>query len=196
MYKEIFAENDAFMNYYRIVKPLIQGLMAKGKKVGIEPEDLEADLMLKLFKITKTYDKERGAQFATYAITCLKNEYKEIISQHMAKKRCNGTFDLSLDSVPDNTEDSKSSLMDYLAAKGDDPFEECWKKECNAAIKSFFVNYKDEKIRGILHLSYQGVKQCEVAKQYGCAQSLVSFYINKFKKELRAYLVEEGYIDA
>jgi len=196
MYKEIFAENDAFMKRYLAVKPYITGLMLKGKGIGLDPEDIESDLMYKLVDISRAYRDDRGAKFVTYAIACLRNEYNEIVSRHMAKKRNSGKRNCSLDAVSSYNREANVTLMDCLAANVDDPFEECWKKECCNAIKSFFNNFGDEKIRRILYLSYQGVKQSDIAREYNCAQSLVSFYLKKFRQELREFLIENEYLSA
>lgn len=194
MYKNIFEENDAFMARYNEVKPYVRKLMRQAKEIGLDPEDLESELMLRIFLISKEYNEDRGTKFVTYAITCLTNQYKEIISQRMAQKRGGGKTEYSLDYTQNTNSDSDVTLLDFIAEKGDNPFEECWKKECVAAIRDFYKHFGDERIRGIICLSYQGFKQSDIAEKYDCGQSLVSFYMNKFKRELRAFLFEEGYI--
>lgn len=195
MYTKIFAENDAFMERYNLVKKYIKSLASNGVKVGIDPEDLEADLVVKLFVISKEYDETRGAKFSTYAIKCLQNEYKEIVDSKFAKKRNNGKVDFSLNSPQNNDADRDFSLQDFIEAEGDNPFEVCWKKECISAVKEFFNHFGNEQIREIICLSYQGVNQNRIGQKYGIGQSLVSYYIKKFKTELREFLTHEGYID-
>lgn len=195
MYTEIFAENDIFMERYDCVKSYIKKLARNGIKAGIDPEDLEADLIVKLCVISKDYDQTRGAKFSTYAMTCLNNEYREIISKQFARKRWNGKVDYSLDSSPSSDSDCTSTLQDFIAAEEDNPFEICWKKDLIAAIKDFYHHYGNKQIRNIICLSYQGVNQNEIGKKFDIGQSLVSYYIKKFKTELRKFLTEEGYFD-
>lgn len=195
MYKDIFAENDAFMANYNAVKPFIKGLMRKAQMVGIEPEDMEAELMLKLFEASKVYDSTRGTQFHTYIIGCLNNQYKEIISAKMAKKRNSGMMEYSLDYKLD-ADREKCTLQDLIAAEAADPFEMCWMGECVDAIKDFYRCFGNERERDMLYMHYNGVKQSEIAQKYGCGQSLVSYNITKFKNKLKEFLTSEGYICA
>ena len=162
MYKEMFAANDAFMSRYNAVESFIKGLMLKGKQVGLDPEDLRSELMIKLFTLSQEYDETRGAQFTTYAITCLKREYMDIIAKKLSKKRSNGKMEYSLDYKIDSDQDG-CSFQDLLAAKVDNPFDAYWQKECLAAVQKFIASFGTEDERGMIRLHYQKVKQSDIA---------------------------------
>ena len=67
------GDDAAFTEIVRRMRPLMQSLVRVFTHIGVDAEDLAQESLLGLLFAIRTYRPEGGAQFTTYACTCMRN---------------------------------------------------------------------------------------------------------------------------
>ena len=94
------GDANAFPELLARFMPDIQAAAARNARVSaVDADDIVQEGMLALYRAAKGYQDERGAQFRTYAYTCISNAMTAFVSQQRRRFRRKG--DLSLDEIGD-----------------------------------------------------------------------------------------------
>lgn len=116
-------------------------------------DDLVQEGLLGLWKACNTFDPEKGAEFSTYAVKCIKNEMGMFL-----RKIGKSQEELSLDR-PLNTECNATflHLVEEVNVEEDDSKSE--------AIQMLIDVAKETGNERLIELKLQGMKQVDIAKE-------------------------------
>lgn len=141
---------------------------------GYEQDDLVQEGSIALVKAIRTYKPEKGANFKTYATTCIKNSFNTLVQNDRAEK--NKPLNEKAD-IEDYSEVLPSNLFDELAA-----FEE---REQYKAIDKKLRKELSELEYKILNLFIEGYSYKEIGQKIGKTAKAADNAVQRIRKKIR-----------
>ncbi len=141
---------------------------------GYEREDLIQEGSIALVKAIKTYSPDKGANFKTYATTCIKNGLVTLAQNDSAEK--NKLLNEKVDIEP-LAETLPSNLYDELAAYEEREHYESLDKK----IKNILSDLEYE----ILHLYIEGYSYKEIGSKVGKTAKTADNAVQRIRKKIR-----------
>lgn len=158
-------------------------------------EELLCECNLGLVKAAKTFNKNLGNTFATYANTCMDNQIK------MKLRKDNNRNSITITTLTPDNDEIDQKRFERMIFKQDCKIDELINL---LVLKKFFENIKGISIKEIIHsnknlnkkqrdkiiflLSIKGVKQQVIANIFNLSQSYISRIIKKIRKEITKQL--------
>lgn len=191
--KEVKTEVE-FEEILNQVIPFIINL-SKGTTDCIEFEDMQQILMIHTWETWQSYDASKGVQFFTYLYPSLRRRRAMEIRTRCAQRRDWHKESGSLDAPVNAVKDKSCTFTDFVADTNgsNDPEERLYGSEISRIVYGVVNKQSSEQARKAMLLLLDGYKQEQAAEKCGCPQSLIAYHLSKFRKELAAALVEEGY---
>lgn len=176
------------------VMPFIISL-CKGTSSVIEFDDMRSVLMMQTWISWKEWDPARNVKFTTYLFPALKNKRNMELRRMAAQKRGGEDEIFSLD-APISQQDGENCTFAAFVAnmnKSNSPEERLFASEVLSIVYKVVNKQRTEMARKILLLVLDGETQVNVAAKCSCKQSLVSYYLKQFRKQLAVALRTEGF---
>lgn len=121
---------------------LIHRAAARADVPGAEAEDLRQEAYLALLAAVRTYDPARGAQFRTYAASCVSNALKNVRAASLTKKSRALLNTVPLDEVQDTlTEENEDPEGLYIGRETAERLERLIDETLSAYEKEVFSLY-------------------------------------------------------
>lgn len=183
-----------FEEILKQVTPFIINL-SKDAVGCVEFEDMQQILMIHTWETWQSYDASKGVQFFTYLYPSLRHRRAMEMRNRCAQRRDWRKEGGSLDAPVDAAKDETCTFTNFVADMNgsNDPVERLYGSEISRIVYGVVNKQSSEQARKAMLLLLDGYKQTQVAEECGCPQSLISYHLSKFRKELAAALVEEGY---
>lgn len=168
------AEDALVARYSRLVRACARPLFLAGG----DSEDLIQEGMVGLLHAVRTYDRERQAQFRTYAETCIRNRLYSAVRAAGRDKH----------SPLNNYISFETPLFDtaagYPSTQGDNPEDvlidrEDWKERL-AALKDQLSGFEAK----ILRLYLGGLSYGEIAQQIGRTSKSVDNAVQRIRRKV------------
>jgi len=186
---EKMSFEDALSSIEGLIKKLSR--LKKDEAIeGLNQEDLYAELTIVAWRSWAHWKPDGGASFSTFAYTALERGRKSVLRRYRAKSRGYGIPCLPL---YDENERENASFTRCLSQKEPDVYDQVYWKEVSPIISHCVNSIKEGPAKQIIKLYLNGLTQEEISAEVRCAQSLVSYYLKKFRTNLRAELVQKGY---
>lgn len=185
------AEKLAFEVYLEQVTPFMIKLCRETQIYGLEQDDLFQELSIQLYICWERYDPSQGTKFLTFAYPALTRRKNELVRQRKAVFRGSGVAPIPLDGDRSFKADPRfhPCLFDVIAEPSVMTDESIIARmDILDATEDAIRSFKSKKVQKILVSLLMGHTQKEVSAKYGCAQSLVSQYLNQFRRLLRERL--------
>jgi len=154
------------MNYEheRLVRAVIRTVIRKFEGTGIAEEDLFQEGMLALLKAERTFKKDGGAKFETYASVVIHNRIVDVLRMHKEDP-----IDLTEDITPDNqNNDAREELLKILH----EVLDNCTEFE-KAIFNAYFQGYSYQEICEIFGINKKKVDNT-IQKIHRLARSIYS----------------------
>lgn len=145
-------------------------------------EDYFDIVAIGLCKAARSYTKEKGIPFMTYAYTVMLNEVKQEWRRNKNKIKPSLYFE---DSVPATEGDT--AFKDILG----DPSDRISELETRMLMKQALSHIKNERDKNIVCMYMNGKRQADIAKCCGLSQSYVSRIIKSVKNFCKTSLQTE-----
>lgn len=145
-------------------------------------EDYFDIVAIGLCKAARSYTKEKGIPFMTYAYTVMLNEVKQEWRRNKNKIKPTVYFE---DSVPATEGDT--AFKDILG----DPSDHISELETSMLMKQALSHIKNERDKNIVCMYMNGKRQADIAKHCGLSQSYVSRIIKSVKNFCKTSLQTE-----
>jgi len=162
---------------------------------AIEFDEMKSILMMQTWITWQTYDPSKGVKFSTYLFPALEHRRLMEIRALMAQKRGGGSEVCSLDAKVDEGNSRSCSFQSFISDmnKSNNPEERLIASEVTSIVYRVVNEQPSEIAKKMLLMVLDGEKQVEIARACSCQQSLVNYYLKKFRKQLANVLVKEGY---
>lgn len=152
------------MNYEN--ERLVRAIIRKFENTGIAEDDLFQEGMLALLKAERTYHKQGGAKFETYASVVIRNHLIDVIRTHKTEPTVQFEIAATTEEITDAQRDEKKAeLLKILHETLHD---------CSAVEKAIFNAY------------FQGYSYQEICAIFGINQKKVDNTIQKIRKLAKA----------
>ncbi|HCJ01664.1 MAG TPA: RNA polymerase subunit sigma-70 [Clostridiales bacterium] len=167
--------------------------IAKKYVDALDPSDMISIGSIGLLKAIKTYQFDKGTQFATYAARCIENEILMAIRANKKHKAC-----ISLTSVIGaDKEGNEIMLVDTLEEPEGDVSVKVERAACAEELHKILAKVLDKREYTIIKYRY-GLEGCdvlpqrEIAKKLGISRSYISRIESKVLLKLRDYITENN----
>ena len=156
--------------------------------IATDYEELESIGMDGLIKAAATYSKEKNITFATYAMTCIRNEIGQYFRKENKRK-----MDISLDEpIADRKDEGNPITIGDIIEDSSTSFQErIMVKDQLAKILRIILNCLNARDRYVILNAMGEVNQHEIAKKLKLQQSSVSRNTIKIKATIRKIYEEE-----
>lgn len=183
-----------FEKVLKQVMPFIANL-SKGTTACVEFEEMQQILMIHTWETWQEYDPSKGTQFFTFLYPSLRNRRAMEVRERSAQKRDWRKESCSLDNPVNAAKDEFCTFAEFVADmnSSNDPEARLYASEVSSIVYRVVNKQSSEKARKVILLLLDGLTQVEASEKCGCPQSLISYHLSKFRKELAAELVKEGY---
>lgn len=134
-------------------------------------------------KAAETYDTNRNAKFATYAIKCMENE----ICMELRKKKYNHECFFEDLKNKNKEKDNESMLSSFLVDENESKLEEniINKKTLKHVLKNIKSKLKDNEFKVYDMYYFKELRQVDIAKKLNYSQSHISRLLKKVNKKIR-----------
>lgn len=149
----------------------------------VEEEELESIALLELVIAARTFDHERGIKFTAYAGKVIRNKIYAELKKNQQKQMNEVSLESPINENCEEDGDESVRLIEVISFTSLE--EEVKRYETINTIKKELQNLSPRD-QGIIILRMQDIKQEEIAKEAGIAQSLVSRIIRNFIKEIKS----------
>ena len=175
------GDANAFPELLARFMPDIQAAAVRNARVSaVDADDIVQEGMLALYRAAKGYQDERGAQFRTYAYTCISNAMTAFVKQQTRRFRRKG--DLSLDEIGD-------AVLYKEALPGSSESIE------DAYVRREALQYQQQQMlqllspleEGVVRLYLQGYSYQVIAKMLGAASGkTIDNALQRARRKLRS----------
>ncbi len=142
---------------------------------GLDADDLVQEGLVGLFRAVESYDKDRGASFPTYAVTCINNSMNTAVKQATRKKHAPLKGYLSL-----SDEQSDEALID-----SESPEDLAIRTEEYDAVMARIKAELSDMERNVLELYLKGYDYLAVAKQLDTTPKSVDNALQRARNKLK-----------
>ena len=154
-------------------------------------DDIASIAKIGLIKSIKTFDLNKNIQFATYAMTIMKNEI--LVNFRKERKMKNFKF-ISLDANFGEDGEKEMTLLDIIPTPEKDISYEDY-KGLDSVLKLTLDSIKDRDKEIFKMYFFENKSQIEIAEKFNLSQPQVSRLIMKIKKLLKKNASKIGFID-
>jgi RNA polymerase sporulation-specific sigma factor len=119
-------DSDAFVEVFRLYKPIALGLMRQYNLRGMAREDWLQEAQLALWRAVRMYDASSGSQFGSYYKMILRSHFSSVVRHGLAKKRLllNSSLalteaDVDLDAIKSGQRDARNATERSMVVRLD-----------------------------------------------------------------------------
>ena len=190
----ITKNESEFEAVLKEVMPYIISMCA-GCAKQFEFDDMKSLLMIQTWETWLTFDPTKGTKFTTYVFPALQYRRDMELRRDKAKKRDKSNEAGSLDAQVDAEKPNGSTFSVFVAnlSESENPEERLVAAEVINIVYRVVNEQLTETARKALLMLLDGETQTTASKACNCAQSLLSYYLKNFRKQLAEALREEGY---
>lgn len=135
-----------------------------------EHSDMYQEACIAAWKGYSSYDNSKGVKLNSYIGTCVRNQLNEIYTAENALKRPKTV-------AIGNNFDFDDKISDYIL------YEESYPSEYQYLFDA--IDGLSEREKWVLLETMDDMPQMEMAKELGCGQSLISYYLRKARKSIK-----------
>lgn len=142
------------------------------KRNILNVDDWYGILATALCKAARGYDESKGCAFSTFVFKCMNNELNDVLRR----------YDLNIN----------KDVLYYDDELFNNEFVDCdsWHRmKYDVMLDSLAMNLNDKEIQ-VLSMIVNGDTQTEIAKEMGCKQQNISYYIKQIKKKIGYWLID------
>lgn len=153
---------------------LVKHIALRYRNIGSELEDLIQEGNIGLIAAVEKFNPELGFQFSAFAGSCIENHIRKYLRNQRKHRYCM----ISLDQ--ETTEDGKN--LGEIIGFRQEAFDDIWKREC---LKQAIGVLSEKERKFIWRYYVQGVRQMELAREYGISQAQVSRMLKRILMKMR-----------
>ena len=170
--------NNLIMSFEPLIKNIVYAKC--GKVLGVDFDDAMQEGRVGFLKAIKSFNKNRNAQFATFAKRVVENEILSYIRNVTSKTNSLNIYGVSLDSSEDNIEEAGSFQAIDETSPESKVLEE---EELNKLLSDIKENLSDLE-NTILKLKLDGFSYAEIASYVNKTQKSIDNAMSRIKTKL------------
>lgn len=170
--------NNLIMSFEPLIKNIVNAKC--GKILGVDFDDAMQEGRVGFLKAIKSFNKNRNAQFATFAKRVVENEILSYIRNVTSKTNSLNIYGVSLDSSEDNIEEAGSFQAIDETSPESKVLEE---EELNKLLSDIKENLSDLE-NTILKLKLDGFSYAEIASYVNKTQKSIDNAMSRIKTKL------------
>lgn len=170
--------NNLIMSFEPLIKNIVNAKC--GKVLGVDFDDAMQEGRVGFLKAIKSFNKNRNAQFATFAKRVVENEILSYIRNVTSKTNSLNIYGVSLDSSEDNIEEAGSFQAIDETSPESKVLEE---EELNKLLSDIKENLSDLE-NTILKLKLDGFSYAEIASYVNKTQKSIDNAMSRIKTKL------------
>ncbi len=157
----------------RLSYPIVKKVCRKYFLIGADAEDLHQECMIGLMRAVRSYKKEKGCSFQTYAYICIDNEAKTAVRKYCGNKNKALNDGVSLIDVVDLPSGTGNPEAVVIRDEGMDELKQ----------KAAELLSKGEK--EIFDLYICGLSRTEIEQRTGKSEKAVDNALQRIRKKFR-----------
>ncbi len=171
-------------------KPLVRERTAHLYILGADYEDTLQEGMIGLYKAILTYDPVRGASFATYASTCVRNHVIDQVKKAGREKNSPLNFSFSLQHFNENQDNAERPGELEIADDEADVLERLIAQELTGKLSLFIQQNVSPFERKVLTYYLRHFSNQEIALELDVSLKSVENALYRARQKIRAYWVD------